>query len=111
MMLGFAAYSVFVVGAFALIGYNYGYNAGYDAVAGRHIGVRLGGKIVPDLSNTAADQWYSLMRVNDITEVWSHRQAVANPDACAFTMFYRQPTVQQPPAQPEQPAQQPRKAR
>jgi hypothetical protein len=44
-------------------------------------------------------------------ELWSHCQAVANPDACAFTMFYRQPTVQQPPAPPEQPAQQPRKAR
>ena len=28
MMLGFAAYSVFMVGAFGLIGYNYGYNAG-----------------------------------------------------------------------------------
>jgi hypothetical protein len=111
MMLGFAAYSVFMVGAFGLIGYNYGYNAGYDAVASRHISVRLSGKIVPDLSDTAADRWYSLMRFNDIAEVWSHCQAVANPDACAFTMFYRQPTVQQPPAPPEQPAQQLRKAR
>jgi hypothetical protein len=60
-----------LIGAAGFAGYSYGHSTGYDLSQSRLTNITVGNQIAATLPAAEANMWATLMRLNDITDVWS----------------------------------------
>ena len=60
-----------LIGAAGFAGYSYGHSTGYDLSQSRLTNITVGNQITATLPAAAANMWATLMRLNNITDVWA----------------------------------------
>jgi hypothetical protein len=60
-----------LIGAAGFAGYSYGHSTGYDLSQSRLTNITVGNQIAATLPAAEANMWATLMRLNNITDVWA----------------------------------------